>query len=152
MCPAQPFPWLEGIRFAIRIVSNRPYPADTSSHPQHYVDKSIDLKVHLLDESHYLPNVAVGIQDIAGTGLFSSEYFVASKRAGPIDFSLGLAWGYLGGRGDLPNPFGWLDSNFNTRPPAHGDRQPNTGQFTASKYFHGPTALFGGVEYQNAAL
>jgi hypothetical protein len=141
----QPFSWLEGT-FRYTIITDRVYPADTSAHPQHYVDKSIDLKVHLLSESRFLPNVAVGIQDIAGTGLFSSEYFVASKRAGPIDFSLGLAWGYLGGRGNLPNPFGWIDSNFNVRPVPHVTTI-DTG-YSASAYFHGPTALFGGAEYQ----
>ena len=67
-------------------------------------DKSIDAKIRLWEESRWLPAVAVGARDIGGTGLFSSEYIVTSKRAGPFDFSLGLAWGYIGNRGDIANP------------------------------------------------
>ncbi|HTA65903.1 MAG TPA: YjbH domain-containing protein [Xanthomonadaceae bacterium] len=142
----QPFSWLEG-SFRYTIVSNRGFAANPNpGNGQSYKDKSIDVKVRLLEESHYLPAVAVGIRDLAGTGLFSSEYFVGSKRVGPLDFSLGLAWGYLGGRGNLPNPFGWIDSDFDHR--SATTPGATTGEFTASNYFRGPTALFGGVEYQ----
>ncbi|HEY2344297.1 MAG TPA: YjbH domain-containing protein [Xanthomonadaceae bacterium] len=142
----QPFPWMEAAA-RYTIVSNRLYPTDPHPNGQSYKDKSIDLKIRLLDESHYLPAVAVGIRDLAGTGLFSSEYFVGSKRVGPFDFSLGLAWGYMGARGDLPNPLGWIDPAFNHRP-VNDFSGNNTGKFTVSRYFRGPTALFGGVEYQ----
>lgn len=143
---AQPFPWMEAAA-RYTIVSNRLYPTDPHPNGQSYKDKSIDLKVQLLGESRYLPAVAVGIRDLAGTGLFSSEYFVGSKRVGPFDFSLGLAWGYMGARGDLPNPLGWIDPAFNHRP-VNDFSGNNTGKFTVSRYFRGPTALFGGVEYQ----
>lgn len=102
---AQPFSWLEASARYV-IVSNKPYSPGPNPSGQSFKDKSIDAKIRLRRETHYLPALAVGIRDLAGTGLFSSEYFVASKRAGPFDFSLGLAWGNLGARGDLPNPFG----------------------------------------------
>ena len=141
---AQPFPWLEAVA-RYTIVSNRPYdPALPGS--QSYKDKSIDVKLRLLEESHFLPAVAVGIRDIAGTGFFSGEYVVGSKRWGNFDFSLGLGWGNVGGRGNLPNPLGWIDSGFDHRPTSRPGAV--TGKFTASRYFRGPTALFGGVEYQ----
>lgn len=141
---AQPFPWLEAVA-RYTIVSNRPYDP-TQPGSQSYKDKSIDVKIRLRDESHYLPALAIGIRDLAGTGFFSSEYIVGSKRWGNFDFSLGLGWGNLGARGDLPNPLGWIDDRFNHRPSAPPGAV--TGKFTASRYFHGPTALFGGVEYQ----
>ena len=145
---AQPFSWLEAsARYTD--VSNRFYGPnglpDPNAHGQSYKDKSIDAKIRLRRETHYLPAMAVGIRDLAGTGLFSSEYVVVSKRAGPVDFSLGLAWGNLGARGDLPNPLGWIDNSFNHRPPTG---PASAGKFSISKYFHGRTALFGGVEYQ----
>jgi hypothetical protein len=142
---AQPFSWLEAsARYTI--VSNRGYPADPNPNGQSYKDKSIDAKVRLRGETHYLPAMAIGIRDLAGTGLFSSEYIVGSKRVGPFDFSLGLAWGNLGARGNLPNPLGWIDGSFDHRPVLSASG--NTGTFTASRYFRGRTALFGGVEYQ----
>jgi len=145
---AQPFSWLEATARYV-IVSDRVYFSDPSQNKQRYKDKSIDAKIRLRGETHYLPALAVGIRDLAGTGLFSSEYFVASKRAGPFDFSLGLAWGNLGARGDLPNPFGWIFPGFNNRPQGAGGPNGNgTGNFSVNRYFHGPTALFGGVEYQ----
>ncbi len=49
--------------------------------------------------------MAFGKRDIAGTGLFDGEYLVASKQAGPFDFTLGMAWGYAGNAGNITNPF-----------------------------------------------
>ena len=142
----QPLPWMEGA-FRYTIVSNRLAPTDIgTTNTESFVDKSIDVKIRLRQESRFLPAVAVGIRDLAGTGLFSSEYVVGSKRVGPFDFSLGLAWGYMGGRGNLPNPLGWIYSGFKNRPVTRPGA--TTGTFAPNRYFHGPTALFGGVEYQ----
>ncbi len=143
---AQPFSWLEATARYV-IVSNKPYPTDPNPFGQSYKDKSIDAKLRLWNETHYLPAVVVGIRDLAGTGLFSSEYFVASKRVGSFDFSLGLAWGNLGSRQDLPNPFGWISPGFNHRSLGAAG-SGGTGEFSIARYFHGRTALFGGVEYQ----
>ena len=139
----QPLDWLEaGFRYTK--VSNRLYSSDPNfSGNQAYLDKSFDAKFRLWTESAYVPQVALGFHDIAGTGLFSGEYLVGSKRTGPLDWSLGLGWGYVGGRGDLANPLGHLFSSFNRRKGA-----TSTGNFAFGSYFHGPTALFGGVQYQ----
>ena len=100
----QPLPWLEG-SFRYINVSNVRYGPSALSGNQSYKDKSIDAKVRLWRESHYLPALSVGIRDLGGTGLFSSEYVVANKRFGSLDASLGLTWGYMGARGDISNPF-----------------------------------------------
>ena len=139
----QPLDWLEaGFRYTN--VSNRLYSPDPNfSGDQSYKDKSFDAKIRLWTESAYVPQVAVGFRDFAGTGLFSGEYLVASKRTGPLDWSLGLGWGYAGARGNLRNPLGHLRPSFDTRRGAD-----STGSFAFGSYFRGPTALFGGVQYQ----
>jgi membrane-associated phospholipid phosphatase len=107
---------------------------------QSYKDKSIDVKALLWDETAFLPALAVGFRDITGTGLFSGEYLVASKRTGAFDWSLGLGWGYLGARGNLSNPLGSGD-----RPQAEVGQG---GNFSFGTYFQGRTSLFGGVQWQ----
>jgi len=138
-----PFDWLEtGFRYTD--IKNRLYGPAEFSGDQSYKDKSIDIKGRLLKESAYMPQVALGITDLAGTGLFSSEYLVANKRWGSFDWSLGLAWGYMGGRQDFSNPIGKFKESYNTRTaPEVGQG----GQFSFSTYFSGPMALFGGVQY-----
>ena len=139
----QPLPWLEGV-FRYTDISNRAYGPASLSGDQSYKDKSIDVKVRLWQESRYLPTVAVGIRDLGGTGLFGSEYVVGSKRFGPIDASLGLAWGYMGSRGDISNPLDIFSDRFAVRPTASSA----TGGEFGNGYFRGPTALFGGISYQ----
>ncbi len=140
----QPLDWLEaGFRYTN--VSNRFYgPADFSG-DQAYKDKSLDAKFRLWTESAYVPEIALGLRDVAGTGLFSGEYLVASKRTGAFDWSLGLGWGYVGGRGNLRNPLGRISSSFDTR---KGNDVATGGKFAFGSYFRGATALFGGVQYQ----
>jgi hypothetical protein len=139
---AQPFDWLEaGFRYTN--VSNRLYgPLDLSG-TQAYKDKSIDFKLRLLEESAYLPQVAVGMIDFGGTGLFSSEYVVANKRFGNLDASLGMGWGYLGSSGNITNPLAKLSSSFTSRSADFG--MGGTPAFKS--FFRGPAAFFGGVQY-----
>jgi Exopolysaccharide biosynthesis protein YbjH len=143
-----PFDWLEaGFRYVD--VANRLY-GPTIADNQSYKDKSIDAKFRLWQESAYLPQVAVGFRDLVGTGLFSGEYLVASKRFGEFgnwDANLGMGWGYVGGRQDIDNPLGALYSKYKTRPTST-ESSTSGGKFNLSTYFRGPAALFGGVQYQ----
>jgi len=107
-------------------------------------DRSFDLKVRLSRETEYLPQLAMGFQDILGTGVYSAEYFVGSKRFGPLDFTLGVGWGRLGSRGAFENPLGLLSKSFLTRTVNVG----SGGVPLLKSYFHGPdVGLFAGVEY-----
>lgn len=138
----QPLPWLEGeVRYTN--ITGVLYGPESFSGNQHYKDKSIDAKVHLWRESRWLPDVAFGIRDIGGTGLFSSEYLVANKRFGAFDASLGLATGYLGNRGDFGNPLGLIDDSYKTRP-----HDIETGQVSWRDMFKGRVGAFGGVNWQ----
>ncbi|MCX7196841.1 MAG: YjbH domain-containing protein, partial [Proteobacteria bacterium] len=134
----QPLQWLE-VAFRYSNLGTQLYgPAIAGD--QSFKDKSIDVKALLWDETASLPALAVGFRDVTGTGLFSGEYLVASKRTGAFDWSLGLGWGYLGARGNLPNPLG------------SGDRPTvdfgQGGNFSFGTYFRGRTSLFGGVQWQ----
>ena len=132
---AQPLDWLEGT-FRYTAITNRPYGPESFSGSQSYKDKAVDAKVRLYEESHWLPQVALGMLDLGGTGLFSSEYLVANKRYGEFDFSAGIAWGYLGSRGDFGNPLGALSDRFNERPTAEG-----SGNFSNGYSAAGPRCL-----------
>ncbi|MDP9929193.1 YjbH domain-containing protein [Variovorax paradoxus] len=135
----QPLDWLEaGFRYTS--ISNRAYEASTTG--QSNKDKSIDIKVRLLKETARVPELALGFRDLGGTGLFSGEYLVASKRWHDFDFSLGIGWGYLGTSGNISNPFKLLGSRFDTR------SRSSTNEARFGSYFRGPAALFGGVQWR----
>ncbi len=125
----QPFDWLEaGFRYTS--INNRTTALQQSFSGENYVDKSIDVKLRLLPESALVPQIAVGLRDVAGTGFFGGEYVVANKRTGDFDWSLGLGWGYLAGQ----------------------QRSASTsigqgGTFSFSNYFSGSPRPFGGVQY-----
>ena len=138
----QPLDWLEGT-FRYTAITDLNYGPESFSGSQSYKDKAVDVKARLWQESHWIPEIALGFRDVGGTGLFSSEYFVANKRYKNLDFSLGIAWGYIGNRGDFDNPLGYIDDRFDSRPEKTGAGDVNT-----SSYFRGPTSLFGGVSYQ----
>ena len=139
----QPLDWLEaGFRYTN--VKNRMYGSAALSGSQTYKDKGVDVKVRLIKESARLPQVALGFTDVIGTGLFSSEYLVASNRNGNFDWSLGMGWGYMGGSGNIPNPFSLLGKSFDARAEWGG---PTGGNINTGSYFHGNSAIFGGVQY-----
>ncbi len=111
-----------------------------------YYDRSFDLRYRLIDEGRYLPAVAVGLQDFIGTGLFSSEYLVATKTiASDFTLTAGLGWGRLGSRNGFTNPLGAIDDCFETRPPLDFGFG---GRVQTSRFFRGDAALFGGVEWR----
>lgn len=141
---AQALPWLEGtLRYTA--VRNRLYGPASFSGDQNYKDRGFDIKVRLLEESRYTPQVAIGLRDIGGTGLFSGEYIVASRRYYDLDFSLGIGWGNLGTRGHLKNPLTGISDRFKTRDANVG----RGGTVSTSSFFSGErVALFGGINYQ----
>ena len=106
-------------------------------------DRSFDMKLRLLRESAWLPAVAVGLQDMIGTGIYGGEYLVASKRWHGWDFSLGLGWGRLGSAGGIRNPLRRISGRFDER-----ERDVGRGGTLRTDFFQGSdVAPFGGVEY-----
>ena len=102
-----------------------------------YYDRSFDIRYQLLNESQYLPGVVVGLQDFLGTGLYESEYIVASKTVtSGLVLSAGLGWGRLG----------------SVDPIATTGERPREllgegGIPNYDRWFRGDLAMFGGVSY-----
>ncbi len=138
----QPLPWLQ-VLFKYTDIENRLYGASIAG-SQSYKDKSTDIKVQLLEETYYLPEVSLGINDVGGTGLFSGEYIVASKQIKNIDLTFGMGWGYLGTQGHIRNPLTLLSDSFNSRETAVG----SGGTIDPTVFFSGErVSLFAGAEY-----
>ncbi len=105
-----------------------------------YYDRSFDIRLRLMEETDYLPGVAIGLQDFLGTGVLSGEYIVATKQFGErLRATGGVGWGRLGSR----NSFGSLGS----RPGFSFEGVGTGGNFRFSEYFSGDMALFGGFSY-----
>lgn len=78
---AYPFNWFEA-SYQYTDVNNALYSnVESFSGNQTYKDKGFDVKFRLIKERDYFPQIALGIRDIAGTGTFAAEYFVASKKS-----------------------------------------------------------------------
>lgn len=139
----QPLDWLEaGFRYSE--IDNRLSNAAVGN--QARKDKSIDFKLRLREETAFWPQLALGVRDLGGTGLFSGEYLVASKRWGNWDASIGLGWGYLGSRGNVKNPFSVFGDRFDTRPV---NNTITGGTANLNAMFRGPTALFAGLQWHS---
>lgn len=104
-------------------------------------DRQFDVKIRLWEEDLYMPALAVGLQDFLGTGLFSSEYVVASKRFGDFDVSVGLGWGTLSGHKAFENPLSIFGNEFNNRVGTRGGGNLNLGQYLRGE----DVGIFGGV-------
>ncbi len=137
-----PFNWFEAT-YRYTEIKDEQYGPSIYSNNQSLKDKGFDVKFRIFKESLYMPSVAVGLNDIAGTGLFSSEYIVATKNYKDIDFTLGLGFGLLGNEGGISNPFRSLSENFKRRPAYTG----LGGEFSFGTWFSGDASLFGGMEY-----
>ncbi|WP_133406276.1 YjbH domain-containing protein [Parashewanella tropica] len=139
----QLFPWFETtLRYTQ--VHELLYSGDPNfSGRTKYTDKSIDAKFRLWEESYWLPQVSVGFRDIGGTGLFDGEFIAANKRYGPLDFTLGVAWGYMGNRGNIIGDKNLgVDCGRNTATSGKG------GEVQFDRMFRGCASLYGGIEYQ----
>lgn len=81
-------------------------------------DRSFDIQFQIFEEAGWRPSVAVGLRDFLGTGVYSGEYFVATKNFTPrLRASGGIGWGRLGGdwrrtdytdEGGKPNVDDWF--------------------------------------------
>lgn len=103
-----------------------------------YYDRSFDISYQILTENSWRPAISIGLRDFIGTGLYSSEYIVATKGFAQdrLRLTAGVGWGRLG----TYNSF----ADVGTR--------PNTllgtgGVPTYDRWFRGPVAGFGGISF-----
>ena len=139
----QATPWLEGT-FRYSVFDPRKERSEARDANR---DRSYGIKLRLLQERARVPQVAVGIRDLLGTGIWEGEYLVASKRVGSFDINLGLGWGRLGSRGGISNPLAVLGDSFEARP-ASGTGGDFGGESRGSSFFRGDVGFFGGLSYQ----
>ena len=133
-----PYDWMEASFFYTNI-QGRPYCSQSfdSVCQQDYKDKGFNFKFRIKEEGLW-PAIAVGINDIAGTGFYSSEYIVGSYGINRTDFHFGIGWGALNGSDEsFKNPLVYLYDGFNNRPSKTEDKG---GQFQPGRYFSGKTA------------
>ena len=137
----QAFPWLEAtFRYAIL------NPGDLDRSRDDLRDRSYAVKMRLLRERRLAPELAIGLQDALGTGVFGSEYLVASKRIGNLDASLGIGWGRYAGSADMSNPLEYISEEFGDRRAFQDGEQ---GQPLTGTFFRGPNVgFFGGARYE----
>jgi len=139
---ASPFSWMEA-SYRYSEIKDRKYGPSTYSANQSYKDKAFDVKFRLLKENYILPSIALGLRDLAGTGIFSSEYIVATKKLNNIDLTIGYGWGVLGSDNNINNPFLKLNDSFKFRKASVGEG----GLLSYDSWFSGQTAVFAGLEY-----
>ena len=131
------FPWMESV---LRYTEGTHIPYQPGL-DQTWKDKGLDFKFRLLEETKNIPALAIGFQDIGGTASYSSEYLVATKRIGSLDFTLGLGWGRLGGKDHINNPLEWLTESSNSS-------NKQSGVINFNRFFNDDyTSIFGGIEY-----
>ena len=139
---AYPFSWLEA-SYGYTDINNALYSnVESFSGDQSYKDKGFDVKIKLLNESQYLPSIAMGVRDLAGSGTFEGEYLALSKLYKNIDFTIGAGWGDLS-HGAYSNPLTKISNKFENRTFTEGGQG---GEFSSGRYFSGRMGIFGGVE------
>jgi hypothetical protein len=143
---ANPFNWLEASFFYTN-VTDRPYcyePGDVVCQ-QDFKDKGFNVKIRLKEQGK-LPAIAIGLNDFAGTGIYSSEYIVGSYGINRTDFHFGLGFGLLDGSDlSFKNPLSYISDKFNDRP---AETEGLGGSFQPSRYFSGETTSpFFGVSH-----
>ncbi|WP_097068086.1 YjbH domain-containing protein [Rhodobacter maris] len=101
-------------------------------------DRSFDIRYQIFTEGRYRPALAVGLNDFIGTGVYSSEYIVATKSLGErLRVSAGLGWGRLGSFGSI--------GSIGTRPAY--DYTSTGGDFGDNSWFRGDVAPFFGLSW-----
>ncbi len=140
---AQAADWLHvGVKYVA--ITNR-FPAAGNRHS--FKDKSFDIAIRALKEDEWWPAISIGMYDIGGTGLFSSESIVATKHYYDLSFTLGLGFGRFGTYGDIRNPLGALGLRDDERE-LLGPASEKGGTLEFSEWFSGRSAsIIGGVEW-----
>ena len=143
---ANPFNWME-VSLRYSDINTAKYSEFKSfSGDQTFKDKSFNLKVRLIEETDEFPELSLGFRDFIGTGRFSSEYIVSSKKIGDFDFTVGLGWGNLSSPDGITNPFVDIDNRFNNRSFEIG----KGGNLEFKRWFTGKkVSSFYGFEYLN---
>lgn len=135
-----PFEWLEASYFYYR-------PDDLlwGSTKGLYLDKGFNIKFSYKPESIYLPRFALGLDDFAGTGQFSKEYFATTYDFNNFKLTTGVGWGKFVGENSFRNPLSFLNNAFKYRD-VNSSNLELGGNLSYDLWFRGEANIFGGVE------
>ena len=133
---ASPFDWLEVSYFYHRPRDSR----YANRKVGNYLDKGFNIKFvkHFSNIS-----IAVGVDDIAGTGFFAKEYLVGTLHAQQFNLTLGIGTGEFSRDNPYKNPISILKD----RPANLFGPDSEGGEVDFSRMFKGPIGVFGGLEY-----
>ncbi len=116
-------------------------PSAIGDHRGYHWDRSFDFHYLFNEQTKYLPSVAIGLRDFIGTGLYTSEYLVATKDITKnLKFSGGLGWGRLSGKNKKENIFGLGNQRINYSY-GHG------GTIHTNHFFSGTNSPFFSLSY-----
>jgi hypothetical protein len=112
-------------------------------------DRSFDIGYLLAEESSFRPSIVVALRDFGGTGVYGSEYVVATKHFidGRMSVTGGIGWGRLGSYGSFDNPLSAISDAFDDRGGGPSSIT-EVGRLETDQWFRGDAALFGGLAYQ----
>ena len=113
----------------------------------HYLDKGFNVKFIYRPKSNNIPNIAIGLDDFAGTGFFNREYVVATSIHHNIQYSLGIGWGKFAGKNSFKNPLSEFSSSLLSRPKV-SDNYNLGGSLSYDQWFRGNASVFGGLEWR----
>ncbi len=92
----------------------------------------------------YIPNIAIGLDDFAGTGFFSREYIVSTHDFNRFKATIGVGWGKYAAKNTFENPLSFISDKILIRPTTAFQ----SGSPAYNQWFRGEASIFGGIEYQ----
>lgn len=136
-----PFDWMEASYFYYR-------PEDLlwGSKAGSYLDKGFNVKFLYRSKNFYLPDIAIGLDDFAGTGQFTKEYVSATYKFKNSSFTSGLIWSNKLAGNSIKNPLSYVSDSFDTRLES-SDEYSLGGKPSTDLWFKGDAFLFAGFEY-----
>jgi|TARA_B110000879_G_C11163382_1_gene510098 hypothetical protein len=139
---AAPFDWLEASYFYYR-PSDLVW-TDGDGIAGHDLDKGFNIKASYKPLKFNLPILAIGIDDLAGTGYFRREYIVSTFDYEHFKLTLGMGWGKYDIGNGFSNPLGLINKEFKTR---NSSDSRQGGLLATDTWFSGNASLFGGIEW-----
>ena len=139
---ASPFNWMEASYFYYRSADLK-----WGGIPGFYLDKGFNVKFNKNIARLNNTNIAIGLDDFAGTGLFSREYLAITSNLKYLKITGGLGWGKYSGQNSNKNPLTVISDRFELRDSFDLQAIYETGRPSTDKWFTGPVGYFGGAEF-----
>lgn len=144
---ATPFDWLEASYFYYR-------PSDIvwGGKAGLYLDKGFNVKFSYSPKKfNDKISFAIGLDDFAGTGVFSKEYLASTYTGDNFKINFGIGFGMLAAENSFTNPLSKIIPSFENRIDVDEYRSDKDygqgGMPLYSTWFRGNASIFGGFEY-----